>query len=265
MFAKHFRLEKWVSEKDRPLYRGYWPSVVSRLAKYSVKFITDTHRGKSGWKITVFYEEEQGLRFLAVEGSPETEELVDKINAAKIHSDGKYGGVFYINEYKHVIAPVRTPSGNHVRFICKWKGEFKFPYSKSSESPPEILGPNPKPDMVPGSRWDGPRPGIPYILAAGGSDIYYKMPALTETDPPTVRERMTMQVHLSRVLDPARAAQAAAMVLKVRNHQGGRFYVNEVGAMFTPVATGDGNGIDYVYCGDINLDNWFPEPHVPTE
>lgn len=55
------------------------------------------------------------------------------------------------------------------------------------------------------------------------------------------------------------------MVLKIRNHQGGRFYVNEAGAMFTPVATGDGNGIDYVYCGLINLDNWFPEPHVPTE
>lgn len=254
-----------MSDTERPLYRGYWPSVISRLAKYSVRYINESDKNKSGWKITVFYEEERGLRFLAVEDSYPAEELVEKINAAKIHTDGKFGGVFYINEYKHVVAPIRTVSGNQVRYICKWEREFEFPYRKSSESQPVLLGPRPKPGMMPGDRWDGPRPGIPYVLAAGGNDIYYKMPALTETDPPTVRERMTMQVHLSRVLDPARAAHAAAPIMKIRNQQGGRFYVNEAGAMFTPVASGDGNGIDYKYCGQIDPQNWFPEPPVPNQ
>lgn len=252
-------------ENERPLYRGYWPSVVSRLAKYSVKFIPDRNNNRSDWRITVLYEEEQGLRFLAVENSQESEELVAKINDAKVHFHSKYGGVFYINEFGHVIAPIRTSVGNRFHYICKWEGEFKFPYSKTPGLPPEVLGPRPKPSMVPGSRWDGPRPGIPYILAAGGNDIYYKTPALTDTDPPAVRERMTMQVNLSRVLDPARASQVASTVLRIRNQQGGRFYVNEFGAMFTPVATGDGNGIDYRYCGMIDMQNWFPEPQVPVK
>jgi len=45
-------------------------------------------------------------------------------------------------------------------------------------------------------------------------------------------------------------------------HQGGRFYVNEHGAMFTPVGSGDGNGLDYIYCGNIERSAWFPEPPV---
>jgi hypothetical protein len=51
-------------------------------------------------------------------------------------------------------------------------------------------------------------------------------------------------------------------VASVRGHQGGRFYVNEHGAMFTPVDAGDGNGIDYIYCGQIDSSAWFPEPNV---
>jgi hypothetical protein len=30
--------------------------------------------------------------------------------------------------------------------------------------------------------------------------------------------------------------------------------------MFTPVGEGDGNGLDYVYCGQIDGRVWFPEP-----
>jgi hypothetical protein len=36
--------------------------------------------------------------------------------------------------------------------------------------------------------------------------------------------------------------------------------VNEHGAIFTPVSAGDGNGLDYVYCGQIDRTAWFPEP-----
>ena len=32
--------------------------------------------------------------------------------------------------------------------------------------------------------------------------------------------------------------------------------------MFSPVSAGDGNGIDYIYCGQIDKTAWFPEPVV---
>ena len=115
--------------------------------------------------------------------------------------------------------------------------------------------------LRPGDPWTGPRPGIPYVLAAGGRDIYFESPALTESDPPSVREGVTRRVQLSKVIrDKSKVSRAIQPVLEQRGHQGGRFYVNEHGAMFTPVGRGDGNGLDYIYCGQIDMDAWFPEP-----
>ena len=72
---------------------------------------------------------------------------------------------------------------------------------------------------------------------------------------------MTRRVQLSKLLrDQAAARHAVQPVAALRGHQGGRFYVNEHGAMFTPVTAGDGNGLDYLYCGQIAPDAWFPEP-----
>jgi hypothetical protein len=101
------------------------------------------------------------------------------------------------------------------------------------------------------------------VLAAGGSDIYYETPALTDSDPPAVRPRMTSRVQLSRILgDGGTVTRATRPVSDIRGHQGGRFYVNEHGAIFTPVAAGDGNGLDFVYCGKIDRTAWFPEPPI---
>lgn len=112
-----------------------------------------------------------------------------------------------------------------------------------------------------GEPWVGPRPGIPYVLAAGAGDIYYDTPALTDDNPPQIRPSMTRRVQLSKVLsDRALVRRAVQPVAGVRGHQGGRFYVNEHGAMFTPVDAGDGNGIDYIYYGQIDRAAWFPEP-----
>jgi hypothetical protein len=33
-------------------------------------------------------------------------------------------------------------------------------------------------------------------------------------------------------------------------------------AVATPSTAGDGNGLDYVYCGQIDRQVWFPEPPV---
>jgi hypothetical protein len=74
---------------------------------------------------------------------------------------------------------------------------------------------------------------------------------------------MTRRVQLSKLVgDKSLAKRAAAPIAEVRGYQGGRFYVNEHGAMFAPVDAGDGNGLDYIYCGLILPKAWFPEPQV---
>jgi len=239
------------------LYRGVWPQNVSKLAKYSVRYLDDT------WRITVFYEASEGLRYLAVEG--ESTILVDRINAIKTNLTGQPGGTFYLNEYRHLLVPVKSEDASVVRsmYYCagRYDGDFRFEF----EGQPLTTKPV-HPDGTPlkaGERWIGPRPGIPYVLAAGGGDIYYRTPALTDTDPPTIKPMTKQQIKLSKVLkDKTSLTRAVKPVADVRGYQGGRFYVNEYGAMFTPVDGGDGNGIDYIYCGNIDRSAWFPEPSI---
>jgi hypothetical protein len=243
---------------ERPtLYRGPWPQNVSKLAKYAVRFVDGQ------WKLTVQYEAGDGLRFLAVEGGGS--DLADKVNAIKVAAQDQPGGAFYVNEYRHVVVPVRGESGSGVgssyHFVCLLDQDFVFEFEGNPllTAPTDASG---KP-LEPGCSWVGPRPGIPYVLKAGGVDIHYETPALTDDDPPAVRPMVTRQVHLSKLTgDKNLAKRAAAPVSAVRGYQGGRFYVNEHGAMFTPVDSGDGNGLDYVYCGQIDREAWFPEPPV---
>jgi hypothetical protein len=93
-------------------------------------------------------------------------------------------------------------------------------------------------------------------------DAAFESPALTDESPPRIRSGVTREVHLSRVIDKGAAQRTAGQVRAIRDHQGGRFYVNEHGAIFTPVGRGDGNGLDYIYCGQLDMTSWFPEPPV---
>lgn len=239
------------------LYRGVWPQNVSKLAKYAVRFVD------GGWKITVLYEAGEGLRYLAVEGAEA--DLVQRINAVKTTLRDQSGGAFYVNEFRHVLVPVADASASGLGSHYYYAGQLEADLSFEFEGAPLTTKPV-RPDgtpLNPGDRWVGPRPGIPYVLAAGGGDIYHESPALTEDDPARVRPSMTRRVQLSKVLgDKAAVARAVRPVASVRGHQGGRFYVNEHGAMFTPVGAGDGNGLDYIYCGQIDRAAWFPEPPV---
>lgn len=243
---------------DEPkLYRGVWPQNVSRLAKYAV-------RSEAGaWKVTVLYEAGEGLRYLAVEGGGS--DVVNRINAIKSAVRDKPGGAFYVNEFRHILVPIAAPSGQDTGsyYYCagRFEGDFQFEFEgKPLTTKPLATDGAP---LKPGDRWIGPRPGIPYVLASGGADIYYKTPALTDADPPEVRPNMTRKVMLSKVLrDASSAARAVQPVAAVRGHQGGRFYVNEYGAIFTPVGAGDGNGLEYTYCGTIDRTAWFPEPLI---
>lgn len=242
------------------LYRGVWPQNVSKLAKYGVRFLD------GDWKITVLYEVSAGLRYLAVEG--DMADLASRINAVKTALRDQAGGAFYVNEYRHVLVPVADTSasgfGSHYYQAGRLDADliFEFEGEPLTTKPVRRDGA----PLNPGDRWVGPRPGIPYVLAAGGSDIYFESPALSDDDPPRVRPSMTRRVLLSKILgDKAAVARAVRPVAGVRGHQGGRFYVNEHGAMFTPVGAGDGNGLDYIYCGQIDRALWFPEPASGSE
>lgn len=240
------------------IYRGVWPQNVSRLAKYAVRFLD------GAWKITVLYELEAGLRYLAVEGGGD--DLAERINAVKTElRDRPGGGAFYVNEYRHVLVPVSGSSASGPSSHYYYAGRLQEDLSFEFEGQPlttRPVHPNGTP-LNAGERWVGPRPGIPYVLAAGGDDIYYETPALTDEDPPSVRTSVTRRVELSKVLrDKALLGHAVRPIANIRGHQGGRFYVNEHGVMFTPVDAGDGNGLDYIYCGQIDRSAWFAEPPV---
>lgn len=235
------------------LYRGLWPQNIGKLSKYTVSFIDGQ------WKVTVGYDLGDGLRFLAIEGADSG--LAAMVNAVKTARAGQPGGAFYINEYRHVIVPVKSGTTSDSFFAGVCHGDFSFPFEGSQlTTKPVDAGGRP---LAPGQKWYGPRPGVPYVLAAGANDIYFESPALTDDEPPRVRPQTTRRVRLSKILgDRLAVGRATRPLAAIRGHQGGRFYVNEHGAMFTPVTAGDGNGLDYIYCGQIDRTAWFPEPAV---
>ena len=242
------------------LYRGLWPQNVSRLAKYAVRLI------EGEWKVTVLYDVGDGLRYLAVEGG--APDIAARVNGVKTAVRDEPGGAFYVNEYRHILVPVTANAGvgpgSQYYSAGRLDNDFRFEYQGQA-----LTGRPVRPDgtpLKPEDRWIGPRPGIPYVLAAGGGDIYYETPALTDEDPPSIRPMMTRRVQLSRVIkDKSLLRSAVGLISAVRGYQGGRFYVNEYGAIFTPVDAEDGNGIDYVYCGQINPSLWFPEPSLNAD
>jgi len=244
---------------DTPrLYRGVWPQNVSKLAKYAVRFL------EGEWKITVLYEAGAGLRYLAVEGAGA--QLAARINAVKTKLRNEAGGAFYVNEYRHVLVPVTGSPSSGTQSLYYYAGRLEADLTFVFDGHPLTTKPSRRDGtaLSSGETWIGPRPGIPYVLAAGAADIYYETPALTDADPPAVRPSMKCRVQLSKLLrDKSLVRRAVAPIASVRGHQGGRFYVNEHGALFTPVSAGDGNGLDYIYCGQLDPSAWFPEPAVP--
>lgn len=173
---------------EAALYRGPWPQNVSKLAKYAVRFVG------AEWKITVLYEAEDDLRYLAVEGASAS--LANRINAVKQALQDQPGGSFYVNEYRHILVPVRSSASSgassHYYYAGKLDSDLSFEFEgRPLTTKPLRIDGTP---LSPRERWVGPRPGIPYVLAAGGSDIYYETPALTDDDPPRRRPSMTRKV-----------------------------------------------------------------------
>jgi hypothetical protein len=84
------------------------------------------------------------------------------------------GGAFYINEYKQVLVPDRHEKIHYIAGIYAEPVRFIFDNGSKmvtiSGDAIDLRG-NPVPQC---GVWPGLRQGIPYVLAAGGREIYYR-------------------------------------------------------------------------------------------
>lgn len=234
------------------LYPGLWPQNVSKTAKYSIGSVQGT------WKVRVEVDLGSGLRYIATEDG--AADLVGMVNATKTAAGQPPGGVFYLNEYRHVLVPVpnrdATGTGSIYYYAGEWGGELRFAFEGAALTSRPISKDGAS--LSPGQKWVGPRPGIPYVLAAGGTDIYYDTPALKDGQ---LWAGVTQRVKLSQKIGAQKARLATQPVSGLKGHTGGRFYVNEHGAIFAPMTDAE-NAIEYLYCGMIDPVNWFPSPLV---
>jgi hypothetical protein len=232
------------------LYLGLWPQNVSKMAKYSIGSV------QGAWKVRVEVDLGSGLRYIATEDG--AADLVGMVNATKAAAGQPPGGVFYLNEFRHVLVPVPNReakgTGSIYYYAGEWGGELRFEFDGSALTSRPISKDGTA--LAPGGKWVGPRPGIPYVLAAGGVDIYYDTPALKDGK---LWAGVTQRVKLSEKIGAPKARLATHPVASLKGHMGGRFYVNEHGAMFAPMTNAE-SAIEYLYCGTIDPINWFPNP-----
>ncbi len=89
------------------------------------------------------------------------------------------------------------------------------------------------------------------MLTATGNDLYYK------TWPqPDLEQR----IRLSKKRSKATAEQIARLLSIFKGTGGGRIYVNDFCAVFSPINGED--SMEYVYFGQIDLATWFPNPMI---
>ena len=218
-----------------PMFPGNCPHNVSKDAKYSV-------RGSDG-RVGLTYSTEDDERWhMTTKAHPALADMVNDVK--RTHGSGP-NGPFYINEYKQVIVPVGPAAQYYFAGTYDQPLQFEFEGKKISGEPLDFNG---KP-LRPGDTWTGPHAGIPYVLTAAANDVYYR------TSPrPDVEKR----VKLSAERGKSSAAQIARLLSAFKGTGGGRFYVNEFCAVFSPINGAD--GLQYIYIGQIDLESWFPDP-----
>jgi hypothetical protein len=221
---------------------GNCPGNVSKDARYSVRY------EKGQYVVGLFYRSTDGELWYPTSSSHP--ELVETINEIKIHFNGAPGGTFYINEYKQVLVPVGEAA------IYYYAGEYSAPLTFEFEGQiisGEALDQDRNP-LHPGAPWTGPHPGIPYVLKAGGNDVYYRY---------MVRPGVQKEIRLSKCIGVEEAKGIGQELSKHKGYHGGRFYVNEFANAFAPI---EGHyGLEYVFLKKIELANWFPKPEIVQE
>lgn len=217
-----------------PKFTGNCPKNVAKDAKYTVRL----KEGKPVVALTYATSDDERW-YMTTTDHPE---LVTMVNAVKVATSGKPNGSFYINEFNQVIVPsVGTPDyflgGKYAQRL-----KFNFEGKVISGEPVNLEGT----PLDPGTKWVGPRAGIPYTLAAGGNDIYFN------SEP---RPNVKKKVKLSKQIGPEAAANVAKLITDIKGFSGGRFYVNEFLSIFTPLQ--EGGELQYIYVGQLDLSNWF--------
>src|SRR6266540_3593163 len=145
-----------------PLFTGNCPKNVSKDAKYSIRSVAGDA------VVTLTYVTDDGERWLAT--TQNHPELVEMVNAVKTTMGDAPKGQFYINEYGQVIVPVADGTYYLADENYDAPLEFEFEGKVLSGRGVDLDGRT----LDPGDLWTGPHPGIPYILKAGGGDIYYR-------------------------------------------------------------------------------------------
>jgi len=222
-----------------PIYQGNCPKNVRKAAKYKIRSDQGSH------VVAITYEVNQRERWY-----PSTDQhpsLVKMVNDVKLEHAGSPGGPFYINEFHQVLVPVTIAAGRVNYYLA---GEytpplrFEFEGKVISGEPFDLDGQ----PLSPGCDWVGHHVGIPYKLAAGGDDIYFKY------SPSPQRE---FKYCLSDTVGNERAKVIASPIKAIRGYMGGVFYVNEFRSIFTPVQE---EGVyRYVFVGQLDMGLWFPK------
>lgn len=228
------------SDKEYVRFEGNCPRNVSKDAKYSVQY----YEGK--YVVGLVYRTAYREEWRPV--NEDHPELVDMVNEVKTRYGGRPGGAFYINEYGQVIVPATGERDYYLAGEYRQPLEFEFEGHTLSGNAVGLDGLA----LQPGATWEGPHPGVPYVLKAGAQDIYYR------SEP---RPRVTKEVRLSDFQSPNIVRQVCQMISRVKGHQGGRFYINEFQQLFAPV--NKATGLEYIYIGRLgSLAQWFPKPHT---
>jgi hypothetical protein len=221
------------------LYRGYVPSNVSRDAKYSIR--RDLDDGEM--KVHLLFR--SGHRERALLSTDLHLPLVQMVNDVKTEVQGREGGVFYLNEWGHVL--VKTGNGD-----CYYAGTYPDPMAFFLGE--REVSANPPAGLQPGELWPGPHAGIRYKLTANGSDISFEL------------EEAPRRYSIHFLTDHGRKEDVRALAERLSRHtnqHGGRLYINEARQFFAPRPSDDGD-LEYVYLGALYpSDPWFPEPPVP--
>lgn len=223
------------------LFTGNCPESVCKTAKYHIR------RENGIFVVGINYNTQDGEYW-----TPTTEDhpdLVKMVNDVKYEVNSSPGGAFYINEFRQVIVPADGKyylAGKYAKSLqFKIKNEFNedvFISGKAVDLQGNILSP--------GDEWYGYLMGIPYVLAAGGTDIRFEI----KLGPNHFRK-----IPLSKATSVQAAKSLAQRLCRVTgNSQGGRIYINDEREMFKPEIR-DG-GIVYIYLGKLAAeDPWFSQ------
>jgi hypothetical protein len=163
--------------------------------------------------------------------------LVEMVGDVKRAHGDQPSGVFYINEWRHVL----VKAGGETWFAGRHETPLEFDLDGG------VISAAAPSSLKPGDSWPGPRVGIKYTLSAAGDDIHCKR---------MVRAQVERKEHLSDFLDDCSSVVREWSRFKPR---GGGVYINEARELFAPDSD---NAAEFTYLGRATIDRWFPEPRT---